>query len=409
MDKKNKKSNFLRNLLATASITSVIIGMGNMAFADSTDVQNRAILNASTAPNAVDAVAQLNSNPNTNVVNRGYLQLTNNHDQSITAVLAGVVDDATNSLIRRLSQGELNELRQPAAVPGGSDSNVLVGAWAIPYYSQGIQKAKSGVAGYKVKSGGGIFGADTIANDNLVIGASLSVIKSDIKFRDYQSGDKTKANTLIFSVFASQQLVRDCFVQGVASFGSSNIKNNFLRLNTYNGKNTTYNKAKSSYNIMSFSSEVLFGYNAKLAEKVLLTPMFGVSYARFNNGGYMENGAGPQNNIVSKAASNNTEAILGARLATSVDGNGILMIPEVHAFISQSLGNGSGKVNARINGMNESFIGRSDKTAKTFYNLGLGVTAKSNNDVMEYGVIYDAYLASKYVGNQGTLTVRVNF
>ena len=48
-----------------------------------------------------------------------------------------------------------------------------------------------------------------------------------------------------------------------------------------------------------------------------------------------------------------------------------------------------------------------NNTAKTTYNVGLGVSTMVG--AMEYGAVYDAYLASKYVGHQGSLKVRVNF
>ena len=57
--------------------------------------------------------------------------------------------------------------------------------------------------------------------------------------------------------------------------------------------------------------------------------------------------------------------------------------------------------------MTSPFVTRTDKAAKTSYNVGVSVSAKAG--AMEYGAGYDAYLANKYVGHQGTLKVRVNF
>ena len=47
------------------------------------------------------------------------------------------------------------------------------------------------------------------------------------------------------------------------------------------------------------------------------------------------------------------------------------------------------------------------KPAKTFINLGTSLTLKYN--MMEYGIGYDANIAKKYLGHQGTLKVRANF
>ncbi|WP_017443226.1 autotransporter outer membrane beta-barrel domain-containing protein [Rickettsia gravesii] len=64
-------------------------------------------------------------------------------------------------------------------------------------------------------------------------------------------------------------------------------------------------------------------------------------------------------------------------------------------------------IDARLQGMNSPFTTNSFKPAKTSFNFGVGVTAK--HQTMEYGVNYDANVASKYFAQQGSLKVQVNF
>ena len=54
--------------------------------------------------------------------------------------------------------------------------------------------------------------------------------------------------------------------------------------------------------------------------------------------------------------------------------------------------------------MNEPFT-EVPNTVKIIGNLGVSVTAKSG--MLEYGAGYDLQLANKYIGNQGTLKIRV--
>ncbi|MFV9930660.1 MAG: autotransporter outer membrane beta-barrel domain-containing protein [Rickettsia endosymbiont of Haemaphysalis japonica] len=57
--------------------------------------------------------------------------------------------------------------------------------------------------------------------------------------------------------------------------------------------------------------------------------------------------------------------------------------------------------------MDSPFTTNSFKPAKTSLNFGVSVTAK--HQMMEYGVNYDAHVASKYFAQQGSLKERVNF
>ncbi|MCC8398171.1 MAG: autotransporter outer membrane beta-barrel domain-containing protein [Rickettsia endosymbiont of Labidopullus appendiculatus] len=331
-------------------------------------------------------------------------RLMNTESAQVTKIIGDTVEHVSKIVNGRL----FNVTGQPGVVAAGSDDgSTSMGAWVMPYYSQAVQKNKGGSVGYAVKSGGGVFGFDALANENLTIGAAVSIIKSNMKFKGYKAGEKTAIDTLMLSIYGSQQLAKDFFVQAVASFGSSKVKNTDPRVVSVNTHASGLQTAKASYNSMSYGGELLFGYNAKIDDSVLLTPMAGIRYTRFNGEGYKETGTTSQNKDIRQKASNRVEVIVGARVATTVDTSGITVTPEVHAFVSQKLSGKSGKVDARLDGMTSPFTTRPDKGAKTSFNVGVGVNAKAG--VMEYGVGYDAHLASKYVGHQGTLKVRVNF
>ncbi|WP_341754719.1 autotransporter outer membrane beta-barrel domain-containing protein [Candidatus Tisiphia endosymbiont of Dioctria rufipes] len=331
--------------------------------------------------------------------------------QRVNAENALVTDaiDHANVGIANLVGARLAQVDQQKPVGSGSDdvAGESMGAWAMPYYNQAIQKGEGSVVGYKTKSVGGVLGFDALASENLTIGAAVSIVRTDMKYKDYKFGEKTDINTVMLSLYGSQQLDKDFFVQGLVSFGSNKIKNSDPRKVPTSRNASGQQIAKASYDSLSYGGQVLFGYNAKVSDSVLLTPMAGVRYTGSSDEGYKETGTDNANKVVAKKTSNKVEAVLGTRFAVSVDTNGITVMPEAHAFVSQKLVGSSGKVNAKLDGMTSSFATRADKAAKTLFNLGLGVTAKAGN--MEYGAGYDAYLASKYVGHQGTLKVRVNF
>jgi len=333
-----------------------------------------------------------------------------------TQAVATVIGVTTEAIASRISSVaapvQLQVAQGPVeGVAAGDSSTALTaasyGAWGSPFYSQGVQKMRKGVSGYKVKSYGGTLGFDTMANDTMTVGVALTAAKTDLKHKNINAGDKTKADTLMFSIYGVQQVTDNWFVQGIASFGSSKIKNNAKRIGAMNGARNVQT-ASAKYDSMSYGGEVLAGYNFKLSEMALVTPMFGLGYTKFNDSGYTETGTRNQNQTVSKKSTDKLEAIIGARVvAAGTDMNGIIVTPEVHGFIRQALTNKTPKVDMRLDGLVNPITPKTAKAAKTFYNVGLGLNARAG--MMEYGASYDAHLANKYVGHQGTLKVRVNF
>ncbi|WP_375333470.1 autotransporter domain-containing protein [Candidatus Tisiphia endosymbiont of Xenochironomus xenolabis] len=331
-------------------------------------------------------------------------KLFNSENAHVTTACA----DAARRVADSIDNIVQNRNTKIAVSSGSDDGNASMGAWVMPYYSQATQDQdkKDNSIGYTSKSFGGVLGFDTLFNENLTIGAAVNVANTDMKFKGYKD-EKTKIGTFGVSLYGSQQLDKDFFVQAVASFSSSKIDSNDVRKVSTKVHASGKETAKASYDSTSFGGEVLFGYNAKLADSVSLTPTAGIRYTRFNDAEHKETGTTHQNKIFAKKEANIVEAVIGARIATTIDTDGIAITPELHGSVSHKLSGKSGKVDARLDGMTDPFVTRAEKGGKTSYNVGVAIGAKAG--VMEYGAGYDAYLANKYVAHQGTLKVRVNF
>lgn len=367
---------------------------------DPTDEQNVDVLVAALEGDAKDVADDLSFIQDQKKRVEFMERLFNSENDKVTEHIGKDLGNVVNMIGKRI-----NVTRQVSA--GSDDDSTSMGAWVMPYYGQAVQDKQGGSVGYTSRSVGGVFGFDTLANENLTVGAAVGVIESSMKFKDYKNGEKATISTFMGSIYGSQQLDKDFFIQAVASFASSKVSNTDPRIVSSKTNTTGQETAKASYNSTSYGGELLLGYNAKVADSVLLTPTAGIRYTRFNDEGYKETGTKSQNKIVGSKESNVVEAIIGARLSTTIDTSGVAVMPEVHAFVSQKLGNKAGKVNAKLSGITDPFVTRADESAKTLCNVGLGISAKAGS--MEYGAGYDAYLANKYVGHQGTLKVRINF
>lgn len=290
------------------------------------------------------------------------------------------------------NMGDVNNNPIPVA-SGDNDclENYNSGIWFMPIYSQATQRKDKQDIGYKVKSAGGIIGADTKLNDGqTMIGAAFSAINSAIKYKT-QYKDKTKANNLIFSLYGKQNIMDRLFVQALASYATAKVRHKEERIFS-----TGSEFARAKYTSRSYGGEVLFGYDAKLCKEAILTPFAGISYIKFKDGGYKETGLSFAGRTVEPNKSDRTDGIIGIRLSTVVNtDSGMRITPEIHGVYTRKLKGKAGKIVAKIDGTNEPFTDV-PKLIKSVGNIGVSVTAKSG--MFEYGAGYDLQLAKKYIG-----------
>jgi hypothetical protein len=324
--------------------------------------------------------------------------------QMVSGVTASTVAAVQSGISARMSHlsAQAIQVSETTGVAAG-DEVASYGLWATPFFGQTIQGARGSNPGYKANSFGTTLGFDTMANDDLLVGAAYTYANTKLDHKHVKLGDKTEAKTNMFSVYAVQQLPKNFFGQVVASFGSSRINNKEARIYPVAKQIATAN-----YDSTAYSIEATGGYNLVANKNTVITPMLGARFSRYADSGYRETGTTLTNYSVGKKANNKLDAILGARVTfNGTFDNGLGMSPEVHAFVNQALISKEPKVDAIIDGQSTSRVNQPKKQAKTFVNVGTSLTTRYS--MMEYGLGYDAYLSNKYVSHQGTIKVRVNF
>ncbi len=276
------------------------------------------------------------------------------------------------------------------------------GIWLQPFYAEAKQKMKNGVSGYKLKTGGGIVGFDYQINDNSLVGIAYSRFEANAHYKDNKSGDKASTVVNMFSLYGMHYLTTSWFVEGAVSHGFGKIKNNEGRV-ILSGKE----RAIGKYTATTYTGQLITGYHYPLAPNIELTPIAGVRYTKFRDGGYQEKGTTYQNLTVKKKSYEKIELLGGIKLSTIVALEQTILIPTFHALVNYDIRGKSPKIDARLNGIDSLLPTKSFKPAKTFFNVGVGLTAKCNT--MEYGIQYSAIMASKYMGHQGSVKIKFNF
>lgn len=402
-----KKSKLFKNLLTTVSTLAVITTAANAyATLDSDDLYNRGIASKSPKLQAEAANILLAAGP------KGLEDAIKRLTPTETPILADLTRDISSNIVANRIGGRPQVLDHKAelASTGNSglsagDYTTAYGIWTNPSMLKVKQKTSKGAAGYTASVGGASLGFDTKANEDMVIGLALSYLNTNVKHKDFKSGDKTKVDSLMLSIYGLQQITDNWYTHGIVTVGANKVKTKEARRTGATA--TATELATGNYRAMSFSGELMLGYNSYM-KQASFTPMAGVRVTKVNSAGYTETGTTNQNLIISRKELNRVELVAGARLyGSDYVMNGLTVLPEIHGFVNHDLIGKKQKSDVRLASVEDYLRTKGGKPAKTLFNAGLSLNTSYNK--MEYGLGYDAHMAKKYVAHQANLRVRVNF
>lgn len=281
-------------------------------------------------------------------------------------------------------------------VAAGGDASDRFGVWGDLTFGNATQKLRKSTPGYKATSYGAHVGVDTMLNDHMSVGLVLGNANNILKHKDAKAGDKTKANSWMFGAYGTYNLADNYFVQANAALAQTSVKANRQMLGA---------TATGKYDAMAYAAEVRGGYRYRF-DNAALVPTAGLRFNHLGDTSYTEKGGAVNKKVASKAASS-ISAVAGLSLSTALDMNGMAVTPEVHMNVDYALSNRAPKATYNLDGSTVKFAYKGDKPGKFAYNFGASAMAKQDN--MEYGVGYDARIADKYVGHQGSVKVKLSF
>ncbi len=292
----------------------------------------------------------------------------------------------------------------PIASAAGDENSKEVGLWASAFGGNALQKSYQKQIGFRSSTAGGAIGFDTEINDQTIVGLAGTYSASNVKPKGKLSGDTVKAKSYAISFYGISNLGNNWFAQGSVALGNTSISNNNRRVVGA----SSYVIAKSKFNIVNYSLDMLAGYNYRVGSSSIITPLAGISYVRYNNDDAQETGAGIQNRKIKMKAVDKINGIMGARISHNIalEEDRVLEL-ELHGFGSYDFKNQTPSTDIRISGYDKSLSSGSQKPSRTSFNLGTSFTNKKG--MIEYGAGYDMNLSKKYQAHQGSVKLRVNF
>ncbi|WP_341793255.1 MULTISPECIES: autotransporter outer membrane beta-barrel domain-containing protein [unclassified Rickettsia] len=323
-----------------------------------------------------------------------------------TVAVTNTVVSAMGSLNSRMNS--FQAVNQPIAVASGDEDEAKFGVWATPFVGNSTQKMRNNINGNKTNFGGATVGFDGMINDQVVLGVAYTRAGTKIKQKNDKIGDSSKVKSNIYSIYGLYNLPNNnLFFQAVGSYSDSRIKSYSQRYQPVARNTLATQIANGNYKSRGFTGQIMAGYDYVAPQAVKLTPMVGLRYSKVKDSGYTETGTTLQNLIVKGKNYNLVNGLAGVKLSKDINTGHMILTPEIYGMLDYGFKNKLPTPDARLQGMTTPFPASKFKPVRTTWNVGAGVTAKYK--MMEYGINYDANIASKYFAQQGSVKIRVNF
>lgn len=310
-----------------------------------------------------------------------------------------------NNIVNATLNTRMNNFAAEAA---GDETETKLGVWVGPFIGNSEQKIKGDLNDYKAKLRGATVGFDGFVTDDLLLGTSYTRAYTIMKHKNDKLGDESRVKSDIYSLYGLYDAPNsNLFFSGIALYSNSLVKNYSQRPVILAGGVMSYQTAIGKYRSHSYTGQILAGYDYLSSQAVNLKPMIGIRYSKSKDASYLETGTSFQNLTVKGATSDLVEGIVGFRASKNINTGHMILTPELYSFVHRHFKDKSQLVDARLPGMTNPFPNSKINQAKISFNVGGGLTAKYK--MMEYGINYNVNIANKYLAQQGSLKIRVNF
>jgi len=320
-------------------------------------------------------------------------QISENLDHNLSAVrnrIANLITPIISSNLSGIASG---------------DAETRYGIWISPFVGSGLQKKNGCSPKFSSKFYGTSIGVDTAINDNLMLGAAITPMRTYSKFSEAKTGSKGEINTFLLSLYGYNQLNNNWYISGVICGGQSNVKQQERRILT-----TSFAEvARSSYNVKSFSTQFNIGYNHKLSDSFVVTPSGGLGYYWIDSASYTETGTTFTNLKVKKNSAYIAEATFGLQMAYNGKIKDTNVTPRMHVYVSYDFKRKENAVSATLPNFTDALPLSSPKRNKIYYNIGTDINVESPFKMFEYGASYEAELTKRSVIHTGAFKVKVLF
>lgn len=279
-----------------------------------------------------------------------------------------------------------------------SDAN---GFWVRPFYSDGKQATTETLTGYTNKCHGWILGLDRTINNNLTLGVSGSISKTNV-VQTNQTTTTTNINNYEGAFYGTYRTDNNSYLDAILAGGVSNYHGNrSIVLPDF------FANAAANYSSQQITIKMMASRNFSLYDTLQLTPKALAQYSFIRQLAYTETGAGPYNMFVDPDNINLFRLGAGTSLGIPFSSNNMLSIPSVIGMVYVDANGGANTVNCQfVTG--GPFITNISQQGRIMIRLGVNYELKLN-DKLQMVAGYDYYARRSFQGHDAYLNLRYTF
>ena len=315
-----------------------------------------------------------------------------------------IANDSTNSRISELIT-PFHTTSSYTVISAGDNSikTKQKSAWVRGLYGFINQGQELEQMGFKGNNYGGTVGIDTNITDDTLIGISYTKMFANFKYK-IGPGNRANATSDVFSLYGVSELINDFILQGLASIGRIQVKQQTQRKIDINKFKTVY----SSFDVDSYSAEAVLNYQVSNLQRYYIMPNIGMRFSKSYDEGYEETNAGVFNMKTSPRSYNRWLLLVGTKAGINYNlSENLSLIPGVHIQVGKYIGNKANdyQVATVVTSVTANVPVKSRGTA---YNIGstLRIGYKNKADIL---FSYNAHLIGKYRSHQGSLSFKYFF
>lgn len=275
------------------------------------------------------------------------------------------------------------------------------GLWLDGYYSQGDSREDDVITRYKQTLYGAIMGFDYLVTDNLLIGFSMGISQTDVRYEYLM--DKGKVDSYKGSVYTYYN-ANPWYAQGIFTYTY-----NTYEMNRWTNVESIERSANADYKGNEYSGYAEVGYKMDLGGIVVIQPMAAFQVAYLMQDGYSETGAGDQNMIVDPRTTSSYQSYLGVHISKAITMGNFVLTPDARVKWAHEFSSEENLINARFSSSgSRSFTVVSARPNSDTAIAGVGLTGGFNKNLSMY-IQYDAELNSDYISHTGMIGFRFSW
>lgn len=342
----------------------------------------------------------------------------NSHD---AATLSGalkkaapIANAATTSASFAAATGGLNTVTTRLAVVRGESQMANTGAmtglaagdaaqsrnfWMKGFGAWNKAGIRDGFDGYKAKSSGLSFGADTEITNGWTAGGALTYAVTSVDQQDTRVGDATQIKSYQLTGYAMKDF-GPTYLDAMLSFARHNNKTHRAT--------ALARTANGNFDGDQWTARLAGGYRMPLGGKVQLVPLASLEWSTLKQKSYTEKGAGALNLSYQAQTTDSLKLGLGARITGETTWGAATVIPEAHAMTFHDFGDARTDTTASFTGGGTAFTTTGQAIQRNSYNLG-GSLAFLTGRTSKVTVGYDFEGRKGFAGHSAQITGRWMF